>query len=229
MLSTIGSPWYGDVLSDVMFSGEGVANGSVSVIKVHEPFLIPVGDKVVLLLRDPLQAMWADYQRKQSPIRKNRHSNIMFSTLGSLPSTVKKDLSGMAATWFTFCNSISERLVNPEGAKNMLVVYYDQMVSEPKRELRRIVDFLGLEISLDHNHAAHTSPSSSSLSRSEEEEVSLDCAVQLSDSELIRRKPGGLTSDQVFEYLAVDYRTKIEPLLGACAPRLGFTKYTLHV
>jgi len=209
-----------------MFFGEGVANGSVSVIKMHDPFTIPTGDKVVLLLRDPLQAMWAEYQRKRSPIRQNRHANVMFSKLESLPPTVKKDLTGMAATWYTFCNWISERLVDPEGegAKNTLVVYYDQLVNDPKRELRRIVSFLGLEISLDHNHAPH-----GSLSRLEEEEISLDCAVQLSSSDLIRRKSGGLTSEQVFAFLANDYNNKIEPLLGACAPRLGFTKYTLHV
>ncbi|XP_065207725.1 WSCD family member CG9164 [Planococcus citri] len=124
--------------------GESVTNQSVSVVKTHEwgPATRKLFDRAVLLIRSPGPAILAEFNRRSgghlgyaSAERFTRHNGKEWSMF------VMEHLEG----WRSMN---SDWIQNYE--KPLLIVHYEELILQPKKNIENIIKFLGLPINKQH-------------------------------------------------------------------------------
>ena len=131
------------------FPGESIANGSVIAVKTHEfgrdaiaPF-----DRAVLLIRDPFASIQAEFNRRsgghvgyasaEKYRRENKWRNFVLNKA--------EEWAAMNLAWYSaFANSTGSGRSNGGKRKKLLLLRYDDLREDPERELRRVLDFLGV-------------------------------------------------------------------------------------
>ena len=126
------------------FPGEGVTNGSVIVVKTHECDRNKF-KKAVLLIRDPYEAILAEFNRRNSAT--NGH-------LGHVGRA--KPAAFRSKEWLSFVHDGPmewERTNNfwrrafDKNPHNLLVVHYSVLKEKTMLELGRILNFLNVDVS----------------------------------------------------------------------------------
>ena len=143
--------------------GEGIANQSVLVIKTHNvgitrhtdyPF-----DRAVLLVRDPFDAILAEFNRLQVINEKGRMSHTGHATLekfhGNWTMEARKIVPGcssfecfareMILSWKEFNLSCLNKFHS--NLEDLIIISYEDLFSNPGRELSRVLQFLKVGIS----------------------------------------------------------------------------------
>ena len=157
-----GSVFADPSLQEIGF-GEGIANQSVLVIKTHNvgitrhtdhPF-----DRAVLLVRDPFDAILAEFNRLQVIDERGRMSHTGHATLdkfhGNWTMEARKIVPGcssfecfareMILSWKEFHLSCFNKFQN--NPEDLIVISYEDLVSNPGKELSRVLHFLKVSIS----------------------------------------------------------------------------------
>lgn len=121
------------------FPAESVVNGSVVLVKTHEygADTIQTFDRLVLLVRDPFEALLAEFNRRSG------------GHVGHAPAEKYKRNNGKY--WRTFVESKAEEWVimneawfNSFRAKDRLVMLYDDLVNRTEEQVRNLLSFLNL-------------------------------------------------------------------------------------
>ena len=119
------------------FPGEAVRDGRVLVVKTHVPSKANFS-KAILLLRDPFEAMLAEYNRRSG-------GHIGHASPNAFKSKNWRNLVfGEIKVWekvnFYWLNTFKD---DPQ---NLIVVKYRDLVDSTGKELKKILDFLHVDV-----------------------------------------------------------------------------------
>ena len=132
-----GSVYKDGVLMKNGFPAENVQDGSVIVVKTHEwgPEHIDKFDKAILLVRDPFDSLKSEFNRQYGG-HTGHASPDKFRRLNwkDFVYTKGEQWEKMNIEW---CNHLKGKV---------LVILYERLRQNIKSELRRILEFLGIDI-----------------------------------------------------------------------------------
>lgn len=125
-----GSVYLDEGLAEYGFPGENIQNASMLVVKTHQMPNIKHFDKIILLIRQPMDAIRAEFNR-----RIGGHNG--FATYSDFQSSKWKDfVQEQSEHWYHFYKAWLE-FKGP-----MLVLNYDDLVSDTFRILFQVLKFL---------------------------------------------------------------------------------------
>ncbi|XP_059095768.1 WSCD family member CG9164-like [Tigriopus californicus] len=123
------------------FPGENIANGSVSVIKLHKTTIqrMEAFDKLILLVRDPLPAILAEFNRQAG------------GQVGYAPPWAFKENNGERWGRFVYKRGVSWEEMNLAwfshfSPQNRLIVFYVDLKTQTEIQLRRVLTFLNIPV-----------------------------------------------------------------------------------
>ncbi|CAK8688776.1 unnamed protein product [Clavelina lepadiformis] len=132
-----GSVYHDQVLASGGFLGEldSISSGRTSVIKAHDA--VNCNSKNIVLIRNPFDAILAEYTRQRS----SSHTGLGNINMFDKPDWTQS-VKRLAKTW------LSRNIAYLKSGKIslLLVVYYEDVKQDHIRELRRIVDFTGFKV-----------------------------------------------------------------------------------
>ena len=132
-----GSVYQDQTLLKNGFPGEGIQDGRVIVVKTHE-LRRSNYTKAILIIRDPYEAILAEFNRQNGGhIGHARPKAFMAQNWHRLKSTGAGIWEKTAKFWH------NQFLNNPQ---NLLVVHYALLKNDTEHQLRRILDFLNVEV-----------------------------------------------------------------------------------
>ena len=95
-------------------------------------------DKVILLIRDPFEALQSEFNR-----RKSGEDHIGFASAEAYREKWKLFVKIWSAKWFYFHTYWYNKVVKPQ---NIHVIIYESLVQDTKNELRKVLKFLDINI-----------------------------------------------------------------------------------